>query len=213
MVGEGGFAHGINKFDGTDYAFWKMQIKDHLYGKKLHLPLLGAKPKKMSDEDLTLLDRQVLGVIRWEHMRAAINNSTGNVKLKFTYVRDKILIEEVRRKDLGEITSNALNVETRGKGYDRNSNRGRGRSKSRNGRSKSRFGKKVECLNCGNKGHIHRNFKATKKEENNDNDVANVVIEEVQDALLLSADNSIDSWVLDLRVSFHTSAHRKILEN
>ncbi|KAJ0096049.1 hypothetical protein Patl1_16602 [Pistacia atlantica] len=52
MVGEeGGSALGINKFDGTDYSFWKMQIEDHLYGRKLHLSLLGEKPKKMSDED------------------------------------------------------------------------------------------------------------------------------------------------------------------
>ncbi|KAJ0105733.1 hypothetical protein Patl1_19413 [Pistacia atlantica] len=41
-----------------DYAFWKMQIEDHLYGRKLHLPLLGEKPEKMSDEDWALLDRQ-----------------------------------------------------------------------------------------------------------------------------------------------------------
>ncbi|KAJ0103505.1 hypothetical protein Patl1_05655 [Pistacia atlantica] len=41
-----------------------MQIEDHLYGRKLHLPLLGENPKKMLDEDWALLDRQVLGVIR-----------------------------------------------------------------------------------------------------------------------------------------------------
>ena len=41
-----------------------MQIEDYLYGKKLHLPLLGTKPKNMKDEDWNLLDRQVLGVIR-----------------------------------------------------------------------------------------------------------------------------------------------------
>ncbi|KAJ0098608.1 hypothetical protein Patl1_21760 [Pistacia atlantica] len=40
-----------------------MQIEDHLYGRKLPLSLLGEKPKKMSDEDWTLLDRQVLGII------------------------------------------------------------------------------------------------------------------------------------------------------
>ncbi|KAJ0094643.1 hypothetical protein Patl1_15634 [Pistacia atlantica] len=27
-----------------------MHIKDHLYGRKLHLPLLGEKLEKMSDE-------------------------------------------------------------------------------------------------------------------------------------------------------------------
>ncbi|KAJ0089976.1 hypothetical protein Patl1_13861 [Pistacia atlantica] len=58
----------------------------------------------------------------WEPMRAAISNSTGSTKLKLIDVRDKILVEEVHRRDSGEITSNALNVETRGKDYDRNSN-------------------------------------------------------------------------------------------
>ncbi|KAJ0100825.1 hypothetical protein Patl1_05098 [Pistacia atlantica] len=28
-----------------------MQIEDHLYGRKLHLPLLGEKPEKMLDEN------------------------------------------------------------------------------------------------------------------------------------------------------------------
>ncbi|KAJ0087712.1 hypothetical protein Patl1_32744 [Pistacia atlantica] len=51
MVGEGGSRPGINKFDGTYYAFWKIQIEDHLYGRKLHLPLLGAKLEKMSNKD------------------------------------------------------------------------------------------------------------------------------------------------------------------
>ncbi|KAJ0094641.1 hypothetical protein Patl1_15632 [Pistacia atlantica] len=37
-----------------------MHIKDHLYGRKLHIPLLGEKLEKMSDEVWTLLDRQVL---------------------------------------------------------------------------------------------------------------------------------------------------------
>ena len=41
-----------------------MQIEDYLYGKKLHLPLLGEKPATMKDEELALLDRQVLGVIK-----------------------------------------------------------------------------------------------------------------------------------------------------
>ena len=55
--------HGIGKFDGSDYAFWRMQIEDYLYGKKLHQPL-SEKPEKMDEEEWNLLDRQVLGVIR-----------------------------------------------------------------------------------------------------------------------------------------------------
>ena len=62
MAGEDGSAHGIGKFDGTNFAFWRMQIEDYLYGKKLHLPL-GEKPEKMDDGEWNLLDRQVLGVV------------------------------------------------------------------------------------------------------------------------------------------------------
>ena len=63
MGGEDGLAHSIGKFDSTDYAFWRMQIEDYLYGKKLHQPL-SKKPEKMDQDEWELLDRQVLGVIR-----------------------------------------------------------------------------------------------------------------------------------------------------
>ena len=58
MVGEEGKASGIEKFDETDFGYWRMQIEDYLYGKKLHLSLLGKKPKTMKDGDWNLLDRQ-----------------------------------------------------------------------------------------------------------------------------------------------------------
>jgi len=41
----------IEKFDGTNFGYWKMQIEDYLYGKKLYLLLLGSKPKNMQEED------------------------------------------------------------------------------------------------------------------------------------------------------------------
>ena len=41
----------IKKFDGTDFGYWRMQIEDYLYGKKLYLPLLDMKPKSMSTAD------------------------------------------------------------------------------------------------------------------------------------------------------------------
>jgi hypothetical protein len=40
---------GIKKFNGTNFEYWKMQIEDYLYGKKLHLPLLGEQPDSMED--------------------------------------------------------------------------------------------------------------------------------------------------------------------
>jgi len=51
MAGEEGKASGIENFDGTDFGYWRMQIKDYLYGKKWHLPLLGKKPDTMKDEE------------------------------------------------------------------------------------------------------------------------------------------------------------------
>ena len=39
------------KFDGIDFGFWRMQIEDYLYVKKLHLPLLGEKLATMKDEE------------------------------------------------------------------------------------------------------------------------------------------------------------------
>uniref|UniRef100_A0A0D3E242 Uncharacterized protein n=1 Tax=Brassica oleracea var. oleracea TaxID=109376 RepID=A0A0D3E242_BRAOL len=107
MEGEDGSAHSIGKFDGTDYAFRKMQIEDYLYGKKLHQPL-SKKPEKMDQDEWELLDRQVLGVISWEPMRAAVSNFVSTQKLKFNDVRDRILAEEVRRIDSREKASRAL---------------------------------------------------------------------------------------------------------
>ena len=54
----------IEKFDGADFGFWKMQIEDYLYQKKkLYQPLLGKKPDNITEYDWNLLDRQALGVI------------------------------------------------------------------------------------------------------------------------------------------------------
>ena len=54
----------IEKFDGSDFGFWKMQIEDYLYQKNLHEPLLGVKPDTMTTEQWKLKDRQALGLIR-----------------------------------------------------------------------------------------------------------------------------------------------------
>ena len=51
MAEEAGKSSGIEKFDGTDFAYQRMQIEDYLYGKKLHLQLLGEKPETMKAEE------------------------------------------------------------------------------------------------------------------------------------------------------------------
>ena len=74
MIEEVGKASRIEKFEGTNFGFWRMQIEDYLYGKKLHLSLLGEKPATMKDEEWTFPDRQVLGVIRLTLSRFVAHN-------------------------------------------------------------------------------------------------------------------------------------------
>ena len=49
---------GIEKFDGSNFSFWKMQIEDYLYQKDLHEPLTGVKPESMTEKKWKLKDRQ-----------------------------------------------------------------------------------------------------------------------------------------------------------
>ena len=74
MVDEIGKAFEIEKIDGTNFGFWRMQIEDYLYGKKLHLPLLREKSAIMKDDEWTLLERQILGVIKLTLSRSIAYN-------------------------------------------------------------------------------------------------------------------------------------------
>nr|XP_010324808.1 uncharacterized protein LOC104648696 [Solanum lycopersicum] len=56
--------HGIEKFDGSDFSFLKMQIKDYLYQNDLHEPVIGVKPKSTTEVKWKLRDRQALGLSR-----------------------------------------------------------------------------------------------------------------------------------------------------
>ena len=69
----------------------------------------------------------------------------------------------------------------------------------------------MQCWNCGKTCHFRRQCKSPKKK--NEDDSANAVTEEVQDALLLAVDSPLDDWVLDSGVSFYTTPHREIIQN
>jgi hypothetical protein len=82
---------------------------------------------------------------------------------------------------------------------------------SRKGRSKSRMGK-IECYNCGKKGHLKKDYRAPKKQRDGQqekNQEPNVIGDVLQDALILSVDNISKSWVVDSGTSFHATPHRK----
>ena len=64
----------------------------------------------------------------------------------------------------------------------------------RKGRSKSTFGK-IECWNCGKKGHLKKDCRAPKKKGDKEQETtqeANVAGDVLQDALTLALDNTSD---------------------
>ena len=79
--------------------------------------------------------------------------------------------------------------------------------KSKKGRSKSIFGK-IECWNCGKKGHLKKDCRALKKKGDRQQETtheANVVGDVLQEALILALDNTSDYWIVDTphRKYFH----------
>ncbi|GKA91667.1 retrovirus-related pol polyprotein from transposon TNT 1-94 [Tanacetum coccineum] len=72
----------IDKFDGHDFGFWKKQIEDYMYQKKLYKPLAKAKCTDIKAEEWALLDRQALGAVR---LSLAKNIAYNVVNEKTTY--------------------------------------------------------------------------------------------------------------------------------
>ena len=87
-----------------------------------------------------------------------------------------------------------MTVETRGRKMERRKSP-RYHSKSRKGRSNSRSG--IVCWKCGKKGHLKKDYKSQKGKEGDaqqeTNHEANVTGDVLQDALILSLENIIDT--------------------
>ena len=78
-------------------------------------------------------------------------------------------------------------------------------SKSGKGRSNSKF-IKIECWNCGKKGHHKKDCRSPKKKGDRQQETtqeANVAGDVLQDALILVLDNNSDYWVVDLGTLCH----------
>ena len=56
----------VEKFNGQNFALWKMQMEDYLYQKDLYIPLSRKikKPTAMTDIEWNILDRKSLGTVR-----------------------------------------------------------------------------------------------------------------------------------------------------
>ncbi|KAE8693713.1 putative beta-D-xylosidase [Hibiscus syriacus] len=99
-------------------------------------------------------------------------------------------------------------MESRGKTSERNSNLGRSKSK----RGKSRTGKKdFTCYNYGKNGHFKMDCRALKK-DTGAQESANMT-EETCDAVILSVNSPIESWILDSGAYFHFTPCQEIMEN
>jgi len=68
----------------------------------------------------------------------------------------------MRRKSTSETLGNALTMENRERQMERGKSPGN-RGNSRKGISKSRLGK-IECWNCGNKGHLKKDCRSPKNQ-------------------------------------------------
>lgn len=167
------------------------------------LPLLGQ-----------LLDNQ-------DNVVTSINAFYGKNLMKLAKVCEMFMTEEIRRIKLGASNSRStLNIDS----GDRNNNRKdgqRSRSKSRNGRSKSKNPnnnnlqnnkKDVKYQNCGKRGHYQSRCKELKKENDNKN-AANVVSDELDDALICLMENKMEAWVLNSGSSFHATLGKELYEN
>jgi hypothetical protein len=148
---------------------------------------------------------------RWNDLVMAVSNFLSDSNnLKFDDVVGVILSEEMQWKSTSETSGNVLNMENMGRQKDR----GKGfvnRGNSRKGRSKSRLGK-IECWNCGKKGHLKKDCRDPKKQRDGQREInheANVTSDVLQDALILSVDNISVSWVVESGASFHATSHRK----
>ena len=128
----------------------------------------------------------------WDTVVAAISSSRGSDKLNFGEIRDVVLSESIRKRETGDSSGNALNVDRRRRSKPKGPNKGRSKSKNR---EKSPNRPNVTCWNCGEKGHFRTGCTRPKRKQNHksgDDDDSISSAKDIGDALILSA----DSWIL-----------------
>ena len=149
----------------------------------------------------------------WDIVVAAISNSRGSDKLKFDEIRDVVLSESIRKREIRNSSGSALSVDQRGRSKAKGPNKGRSKSKNR---EKSPKRPNVTCWNCGEKGHFQTVCTRPKRKQNHkfgDDDDSINSAEDIGDALILSVDSSIESWILDSCATFHSSPNKKLFRN
>ena len=102
----------------------------------------------------------------WETLVVTVSNSTPNGILTMESVKDGFLNKEARRKEKGESSSGVL-VHEKQKRQEKPKRHGRSQSRKFHGfRGRSKSRKYIKCYHCNNVGHMRKECKILKKEQN-----------------------------------------------
>ncbi|VFQ78725.1 unnamed protein product, partial [Cuscuta campestris] len=138
----------------------------------------------------------------WSGFVTTVTETAGTGNLKFDRIRDSVLGEDIRRRNAsGGSTSGLLSV-SRGRGNNRNS--------GSRGKSSSKAGKNVVCWVCKEVGHVKSQC------PNRKNKISAVVgnaSDDDSDALILSMESYVDSWVMDSGASFYAMHSSEAMVN
>ena len=101
----------------------------------------------------------------WETLVVSVSNSAPNGTLTLAMVKDSLINEEARRKDLGIGSDSRALVTDKSERRGRSKHRGNkyDRSEKSKGRSKSRGKKNLKCFYCDKPGHFKRDCRLWKK--------------------------------------------------
>ena len=105
-------------------------VSDHINEFNMIVTQLNSVDINFEDEIKALILMSSLPE-SWDTFVAAISSSHGSEKLKFDEIRDVVLSESIRKREVGDSSGCALSVDRRGRSKTKGQNQ-HGRSKSKN---------------------------------------------------------------------------------
>ena len=138
-------------------------VSDHMNEFNMIVSQLNSMNINFEDEIKALILMSSLPE-SWDTIVAAISSSRGSEKLKFDEIRDVVLSESIRKREVGDSPGSTLSVDRRGRSKMKGQNQ-HGRSKSKN-RGKSLNKSYVTCWNSGEKWYFRTSCTKPKKKQN-----------------------------------------------
>ncbi|XP_016647234.1 PREDICTED: retrovirus-related Pol polyprotein from transposon TNT 1-94 [Prunus mume] len=155
----------------------------------------------------------------WDTLVVSLSNSAPQGVLTLDIVKDSMFNEEARRKEQGVVAeSEALVSEYRGRTNNRKFHRqDKSKGRSRDGlRGRSKTRKDLECYHCGGIGHMKRECRLFKREqdrgnEKNDARHTTATTSGGNEVIILCGDGFVilsRYWIVDSGASFHVTSRR-----